>query len=94
VFANIPIANDRDRLKCGIAVIDVVTGKLVAHFEFLTGVDEIFDVRVLPRARHPFIAGPLAVAEGATPIWYAPSKELSPTEIPCHLSEISSMGQL
>jgi tetratricopeptide (TPR) repeat protein len=53
--------------------VDLETGKRVAYFEFLSGVEEIFDVRVLPTSKNPYISGPLAAAEGAKTIWYAPA---------------------
>ena len=44
-FGGVPIAERRDELKCGVGVIDLRTGRLAAHLEFVSGVDEIFDVR-------------------------------------------------
>ena len=54
VFGGVPIAENRDALKCGIAVVDLRAGRSVASFEFAEGVEEIFDVqsaagRPLPR---------------------------------------------
>lgn len=72
-FGGVPIAENRDQLKCAVAVVDLRTGRRVAYFEFLTGVEEIFDVRVLHGIRNPYVSGPLALAEGAKTVWYAPS---------------------
>ena len=44
----VPIVTHRDRLKCGLVVVDLRTGGHAAHLEFRTGVEEIFDVQVLP----------------------------------------------
>ncbi len=71
-FGGVPIAEDRESLKCGVGVVDLRTGRLVAHFEFLSGVEEIFDVQVLHRTRHPYFSGPFAHAEGRPPIWIVP----------------------
>jgi hypothetical protein len=45
-----PIAERRPELKCGVGLVDLGTGRLVAHLEFVTGVEEIFDVQVVPGA--------------------------------------------
>jgi hypothetical protein len=51
--------------------VDLTTGRLVAHLEFVTGVEEIFDVQVVG-ARCPVLSGPYAGLEGAPPIWTVP----------------------
>jgi uncharacterized protein (TIGR03032 family) len=55
----VPIAEKRDELKCGVWIIDLNTGKKVAHLEFLGGIDELFDVQTLPTVMSPFLSGPL-----------------------------------
>ena len=47
-------------------------GRLAAHFEFLAGVEEIFDVQILHGMQHPYLAGPFAQADGRSPIWAVP----------------------
>jgi uncharacterized protein (TIGR03032 family) len=71
-FGGMPIAERRPELKCGVGVVDLDTGRLLAHLEFVTGVEEIFDVQVLPGARCPVLSGPYPSADGATPIWTVP----------------------
>ena len=71
-FGGMPIAERRPELKCGVGVVDLGTGRLVAHLEFVTGVEEIFDVQVLPGARCPVLSGPYASLDGAAPIWTVP----------------------
>ncbi|HMF15329.1 MAG TPA: TIGR03032 family protein [Gemmataceae bacterium] len=61
-FGGVPIAERRAELKCGVGVVDLGTGRLVARLEFLTGVEEIFDVQVVPGARYPAVWGPYANA--------------------------------
>jgi uncharacterized protein (TIGR03032 family) len=68
-FGGMPIAERRPELKCGIGVVDLATGRLVAHLEFVSGVEEIFDVQVVPGARCPALSGPYASLDGAAPIW-------------------------
>jgi uncharacterized protein (TIGR03032 family) len=53
----VPIAERRDELKCGIAVLDLNTGKTIAFLEFQTAVEEIFDVQLLPAIRFPEVIG-------------------------------------
>jgi uncharacterized protein (TIGR03032 family) len=53
----VPLAARRDRLKCGIAVVDLRTGRVEAFLEFQTAVEEIFDVQLLPGLRFPEVVG-------------------------------------
>lgn len=71
-FGGMPIAERRPELKCGIGVVDLGTGRLIAHLEFVTGVEEIFDVQVVPGSRCPALSGPYASLDGAAPIWTVP----------------------
>ena len=71
-FGGMPIALRRPELKCGVGVVDLGTGRLAAHLEFVTGVEEIFDVQVLPGARCPVLSGPYPSLDGAAPIWTVP----------------------
>ena len=81
-FGGLPLESQRDQLKCAVAVIDLRTGKRVAHFEFLSGVEEIFDLQLMPDMRNPFLAGPFAEQEGGQAIWYAPSRGVIPSRLP------------
>ena len=71
-FGGMPIAARRSDLKCGVGVVDLGTGRLTAHLEFVTGVEEIFDVQVVPGARCPTLSGPYPSLDGAAPIWTVP----------------------
>lgn len=53
----VPLAECRDQLQCGIAVVDLQSGQKVAMLEFHTAVEEIFDVRLLEGMRFPEIVG-------------------------------------
>ena len=48
VFGGMPLEKDRASLCCGVAAIDLTTGRVVATLQFHSGVDEIFGVSVLP----------------------------------------------
>jgi uncharacterized protein (TIGR03032 family) len=73
-FGGMPIAARRPELKCGVGVVDLVTGRLAAHLEFLSGVEEIFDVQVLPGVRFPVLSGPYPSLDAGAPIWTVPEK--------------------
>lgn len=51
VFGGVPIAARHEELKCGVGVVDLNTGTTVATLEFESGIEEIFDVQVLPETR-------------------------------------------
>ena len=71
-FGGVPIADRREELKCGVGVVALETGQQVAHLEFCSGVEEIFDVQVLPGLRFPAVSGPFPVQDGGQPIWIVP----------------------
>ena len=73
VFDGVPIAENRERLKCGVGVVDVQTGRLVGQFEFTSGVDEIFDVSLVAGSRLTAMQGPFATEDGEKTIWTVPS---------------------
>jgi uncharacterized protein (TIGR03032 family) len=74
-FGGVPIAERRDELKCGVGAIDLRTGRLAAHLEFVAGVDEIFDVVALPGALNPLFSGPHPELDGGHPIWTVPTTD-------------------
>ncbi len=71
-FGGMPIAERGPELKCGVGVVDLRTGRLVAHLEFVTGVEEIFDVQVLPGVRCPALSGPYPAEDGGGSVWMVP----------------------
>ncbi|HMF13738.1 MAG TPA: TIGR03032 family protein [Gemmataceae bacterium] len=77
-FGGMPIAERRPELKCGVGVVDLGTGRLMAHLEFVTGVEEIFDVQVVPGVRCLALSGPYASLDGAAPIWTVPQPPPTP----------------
>jgi uncharacterized protein (TIGR03032 family) len=77
-FGGMPIAKRRPELKCGVGVVDLGTGRLEGHLEFVTGVEEIFDVQVVPGARCPVLSGPYASLDGVAPIWTVPQTPPAP----------------
>src|SRR5207244_12449412 len=53
----VPLAERREQLKCGVAVVDLRSGQSIALLEFQTAVEEIFDVQLLPGLRFPEVIG-------------------------------------
>jgi uncharacterized protein (TIGR03032 family) len=53
----VPLADRREQLKCGVAVVDLCRGHVVALLEFQTAVEEIFDVQLLAGLRFPEVIG-------------------------------------
>jgi uncharacterized protein (TIGR03032 family) len=53
----VPLAERREELKCGVAVVDLRSGQIMALLEFQSAVEEIFDVQLLPGLRFPEVIG-------------------------------------
>jgi uncharacterized protein (TIGR03032 family) len=53
----VPLAERRDQLKCGVAVIDLRRGQMIGFLEFQTAVQEVFDVQLMPDLRFPEVIG-------------------------------------
>jgi uncharacterized protein (TIGR03032 family) len=69
---SVPIVVQRDQLQCGLAVIDMKTGRHAGYLHFTSGVDEIFDVQVLPGITNPYLSGPSAERDTGAPLWTVP----------------------
>ncbi len=69
IFGGVPIAEYHDQLKCGVGVIELATGTTVATLEFTTGLEEIFDVQVVPGARRVALGNAPGTGEE---IWVVP----------------------
>jgi uncharacterized protein (TIGR03032 family) len=73
MFGGVPIAERREGLQCGVAVVELASGRRLAHLEFQAGVEEIFAVEVLPGMRFPAVSGPYPEVDGVATIWSAPA---------------------
>ena len=69
VFGGVPIGEDRDAMRCGVVVVDLISGQSVAYLEFETGVEELFDVHVVPNFRRVAICGPYPKEDEQLPVW-------------------------
>ncbi|MEZ6139714.1 MAG: TIGR03032 family protein [Zavarzinella sp.] len=72
VFGGLPIAEQRDQLVSGIAVVDLQSGEPVARLTFHSGVDEIFEAKFLPGYQMPLISGVDVNNDGTQQIWLVP----------------------
>ena len=70
----VPIVEYRDELRCGLWVVDLRTGAIAAQLEFCTGVEEVFDIQVLPGIVSPYISGPAAEQDTGQPFWTVPPR--------------------
>jgi uncharacterized protein (TIGR03032 family) len=68
----VPIVAHREGLQCGLAVVELRTGAVAGRLEFVTGVEEVFDVQVLPGMSSPYISGPWAERDTGQPLWTVP----------------------
>lgn len=57
MFGGLPIEEQKTELQCGIQVVDLDAGKVVAFIQFEAGCEELFDVQVLPNSRRANIIG-------------------------------------
>ena len=53
----VPLAERRNELKCGVAAVDLRSGRVIGLLEFQTAVEEIFDVQILPGLRFSEVLG-------------------------------------
>ncbi len=73
VFGGLPLDDRRDQLRCGVAAVDCQSGQIVATLFFKSGVEEIFDVRVVPGYRNPVLSGPYPDVDETETIWLVPA---------------------
>lgn len=81
VFGGLPIGENPESLKCGVGIVDLVSGKTVATFQFHSGVEEIFAVEVLSGFANPLIAGS-SLDERQQEVWIVPSEQMARPSIP------------
>jgi len=72
VFGGLPLEQAGQTLRCGLAVVDLASGAIVAHVWFRSGVEEIFAVLALPGYRHPVLVGPDSGVDASQTVWMVP----------------------
>lgn len=78
VFGGVPICQDRAAMRCGIVVIDLTLGRSVAFLEFESGVEELFDVKVIAGSKRTGIVGPFVADDQRSPVWVIPPEGTVP----------------
>ena len=58
IFGGMPVQDKHDKLLCGIAIVNIKTGKQIGLFEFTAGCEEIFDTQFLEGITRPNILNP------------------------------------
>lgn len=56
-FGNLPIESMFPELECGIYAVNVQTSSIVGFIRFTKGIEELFDVKILPQCINPHIIG-------------------------------------
>lgn len=82
IFGGLPIQARYERLRCGVAVVDLRRGTEVGMLEFTAGCEELYDVQFLPGVRRPMIlnlekeAARQAMTHPESSWWLRPSAEI------------------
>lgn len=76
-FGGVPIAEKRDELRCGFAVVDLRSGRTVSRYEFQSGVDEIFAITAVQESRTVSLRGPYLEQDGYGAVWRIPTSGLA-----------------
>ena len=82
IFGGLPVQSRGEKLLCGVAVVDLRTGRQCGFFEFTAGCEELYDVQFLPGVTRPMILNlqkPVvheAMTNPESCYWLRPSKEL------------------
>jgi uncharacterized protein (TIGR03032 family) len=58
IFGGMPVQEKDEKLLCGIAIVNIKTGKQQGLFEFTAGCEEFFDTRFLDATTKPNILNP------------------------------------
>lgn len=77
-FGGVPIGENPEQLKCAVAVVDLRTGKKIEHMEFVSGVEEVFDVQILHGVTNPFIGGVHSHVDASPVVWSVPPAGTEP----------------
>lgn len=72
VFGGLPLQERDQELRCGVAIVDLSNGAIVAMLWFHSGVEEVFSVAVLPGYRNPVLIGPDTRTDDTQTVWMVP----------------------
>lgn len=82
VFGGLPVSDEHQTLRCGVAIVNCSSGEQEAYLWFNSGVQEIFSVALLPGLRNPIVIGPLAPLDECEAPWLVPPlRHLNATDL-------------
>ncbi len=73
VFGGLPIQERAELLHCGVAIIELCSGNVLATFWFASGVEEVFAVSWLPGYSNPALIGPDIDTDTSQTVWLVPT---------------------
>ena len=82
IFGGLPVQQRCENLLCGVAVVDVRSGREAGFFEFTAGCEEIYEVQFLPGVLRPMIlnlekpAARQAMTNPDSCFWLRPGNEI------------------
>ncbi len=82
IFGGLPVQTRCERLRCGLAAIDLRSGREAGFFEFTAGCEEIYDVQFLPGLKRPMILNlektdaRRAISNPESSFWLRPGNEI------------------
>jgi uncharacterized protein (TIGR03032 family) len=82
IFGGLPVQQRHEKLLCGVAIVDLLSGRQVGMLEFTAGAQELYEVQFLPGLRRPMILNhdnePASQAFTAPQFsyWLRPSNEI------------------
>jgi uncharacterized protein (TIGR03032 family) len=85
IFGGLPVQQTYEKLLCGIAVVDLRSGREAGFFEFTAGCEELYDVEFLPGVYRPMILNhqkPVvheAITSPESCYWLRPANEVPPS---------------
>jgi len=68
-------ARTRATMSCGVAIVNLATGRIDASLTFDSMITEIFGICILPGYHAPAILGPSPHLDGGRSIWWAPKPQ-------------------
>jgi uncharacterized protein (TIGR03032 family) len=82
IFGGLPVQQKHQRLLCGVAIIDLRSGRTITMLEFTAGCQELFEVQFIPGIHRPMIlnlereAARQAFTAPKFSYWLRPSNEI------------------
>ena len=86
IFGGLPVQQRGEPLLCGVAVVDLRSGRQAGFFEFTAGCEELYDVQFLPGVFRPMILNlekpevRQAMTNPDSSYWLRPSSEIREPE--------------